>query len=134
MGTNYYFEVKNVDNIVNQIKQLNNIIPEELLKRIKGELTNIHIGKSSGGWRALFEVNEYFSSMKELKEFYQNNKEQLIIKDEYNRELTWKELEEWLIKSKGGSHITDANINGYNTDGRYFKDEEGFEWLRNEFS
>lgn len=51
MGTNYYF------------------IPR------KFDMSKIKICKSSGGWKPLFQKTDFYSSVRELKEFYNKNKD-----------------------------------------------------------
>lgn len=136
MSTNYYFEVRDADKIVEQIKAINPFITEKTLTRIKDELTEIHIGKRSGGWKPLFEASEHFSNMEELEIFYNTNKDSLIIKSEYGYNMTWEELTEELFEwGKGDrSSVRDAIIEGYMRDNDYYIDEQGYEWCKHEFS
>ena len=106
MGTNYYAMPKFTDDlklkviqavINNQINELRNLIPKQ-----------IHIGKSSAGWRFLFNHNnwEYFKNTDELYDFILKSdiineydepvhnlietirlKQKVKLIDEYNREL-----------------------------------------------
>lgn len=135
MSTNYYFEAKDVDEIIERLKSVSPLISNEDLKRIKNGLTNIHIGKRSGGWQPLFEASEYFSNMKELKSFYNTYKDILIIKSEYNYEMTWEELTEELFEwgKDERSSVREAIIEGWNKDKSYYIDDDGYEWHKGEF-
>lgn len=136
MGTNYYFKVKNASEIVKQISAISSLISNDTLDRIKAELSYIHIGKSSGGWKPLFQTTNYYKNIEELKMFYANNKDNLQIIDEYETEITYDELSQYLIEWQptGKSHVHEANIKGWNKDERYYKDEYGYEWLKSDFS
>ena len=92
MGTNYYFKIKDI--------YFKNDIRDKYLKEwnIVHYKPLLHIGKRSAGWKPLFEChNELFTSVKEIKKYYDNNKEFLDIINEYNEYLTWEQLEEELI-------------------------------------
>ena len=67
-----------------------------------------HICKISCGWKVLFQANKDIGTMEDLFYFYFQNKEETIIKDEYDQEYT---LSEFLVrisehnKKEGKSHI-----------------------------
>ena len=86
----------------------------------------LHIGKSSMGWRFLFhEVNkgtcEYdynleIHTFEQWKEYLESNKD-IVILDEYDREITTKELldliqEKQKITNKD-DFLYNKNVNGY---------------------
>lgn len=106
---------------------------EEKIKRIEWELEEnttvgyeeIHIGKRSAGWKPSFEKQEQFSSVRELKDFYQNHQDKYEIVDEYGRVYDWETLVEGLIEwnPTGREELHDS-----------YKDEDGYIWSNYEFS
>lgn len=135
MSTNYYFEARDADQIINQVKAINPFITDKTLSIMRNELTEIHIGKRSCGWKPTFQVLEQFSNMKELEKFYNNNKDKLIIKSEYGNIMTWDELTKELFEWDKGdrSSVRDAIVEGYMGDNYYYVDEQGYEWCKHEF-
>lgn len=128
MGTNYYFELRNVDvEIVAPLmsNDLKNKLEEVLNQKINTEI-QIHIGKRSAGWKPIFEANEYFDSVKGIIDFYNNNKDNLIIKNEYDEELTFHELERELIDW----NQNDKKATYQSCD---YKDAEGYCFIRGNF-
>lgn len=96
MGTNYYAEKKK--------------------PRIVKVYDKIHLGKSSYGWRFLFQEQDEFHNFEQFKDFILNNKE-YIIKDEYDRIIKPEELLN-LIEEKQKNNNPDnfkynKNIDGY---------------------
>jgi hypothetical protein len=123
MSTNYYFQSKQYSKILNKLKR----IKKECKALIFNfELENLHIGKRSSGWKPCFEKTEYYSSVKEIIEFYEKNKDDLIILDEYGKEFNLEQLKEELFKwcPNGQSHL---QYGGY-------KDLEGYEFIECKFS
>ena len=47
------------------------------------EYPELHICKISMGWKPLFEATKFYGNVKELKEFYNKNKDRIHIEDEY---------------------------------------------------
>ena len=94
MGTNYY-AVKKKPRIV----------------KIHDE---IHLGKSSYGWKFAFQ--EQYHNFEEFKDFILNNKE-YIIKDEYGRKIKPQELldliEEKQKENNPDDFTYDKNVGGY---------------------
>jgi len=135
MSTNYYFEIKNSEEVMSKIQEISKFISQESIEKIEHELKFIHIGKRSAGWKPIFQVQEYFKTVEELKQFYNKHVEVLIIKSEYNEIMTWDELEEELLKwtSDGKSSVQEAIKNNYNYNNQYYIDEFGYEWLDGEF-
>lgn len=131
MGTNFYFKIKAEMNISISIDDK---IKEKILEKLKwafDEATEIHIGKRSGGWYPSFEKTEYYSSVKEIKKFYEDNRNHLEIVDEYDNRYSMEELQEELFdwnkdNNEARSHL-DLGCG-------YYLDDEGYEFTRNEFS
>ena len=85
----------------------------------------LHIGKSSCGWKFLFhEVSKYnefdydleIHTFEQWKEFLENNNE-IVILDEYDREVSTKEFLELVSKKQKENNTDDfrycKNVNGY---------------------
>lgn len=146
MGTNFYLRNKEefsnsqeknkeielkINEIVQQIQAI--IDEEECVRRIQNELEEyaqvgyekIHIGKRSFGWKPSFEKQEYFSSVRELKQFYHHNKDTYDIVDESGRIYDWAGLEAELILS---------NPDGKEHDEDSYKDRDGYIWHEYPFS
>ena len=66
MGTNYYFKPK------------------------------LHICKMSMGWKPLFESTKYYKNVKELKDFYERNRNRISIADENPEEFTIEDFEKYM--------------------------------------
>ena len=96
MGTNFYLRDKfseekrqnmnnEIDNLLNKYEQSEDII--QLSKEIRESINNvysdeIHIAKTSRGWKPIFQSQEgKFTSVEELKEFYLSNVDELEIID-----------------------------------------------------
>lgn len=128
MSTNYYLKLKEEKR--NQLDNLLNIIFNEKFKNIyNDEITSIinkeiHIGKSSSGWRPLFERTNYFESLKEFIKFYNDHKSDFDIVDEYNRIISWEEFEKEMIINKSGNFSQDYS---------YYFDEDGYWFNKREF-
>lgn len=146
MSTNFYLRNKQeyirsqeinsnikikIKEIIEEIKTI--VDDEDKVRRIQWDLEEsaevgyekIHIGKRSVGWKPSFERQEQFSSVKELKDFYYNNKEQYEIVDEYGRPYDWEGLVEELIS---------WNPEGKENTHNFYRDEDGYIWHRYEFS
>ena len=103
MGTNYYAVKKK--------------------PRIVKVYDEIHLGKSSCGWKFVFQEQEQYHNFEEFKDFILNSKE-YIIKDEYGRKIKPQELLD-LIEEKQKENNPDdftynKNVNGYRFDDRDF--------------
>ena len=108
MGTNYYCRRIKLINELESEKQiaLNEAKDSELLTKIVNEyydskindVEDIHIGKSSGGWDFLFQLNDkkYYHDKASLIEFI---KECQIV-DEYDRELTFDEFWDTVVSDR----------------------------------
>lgn len=96
MGTNYYAKM----NICPTCKR-----PDE----------EVHIGKSSHGWKFMFQLNgKYYKNITELKQFLSDKR----IEDEYGGTVTiddfWKMVEEkQKEKGEGGTDRDLIVIDGY---------------------
>lgn len=129
MSTNYYFRLKKekrdqLDTLFNIIfnKNFKIIYNEEIIAILNKE---IHIGKTSYGWRPLFQKTDYFNSLKELILFYNLNKNDFDIVDEYNRIISWEEFEKEMIINKSGNFSKDYNYY-FDNDNCWFNKREFF--------
>ena len=90
------------------------------------EYPELHICKISMGWKPLFEATKFYGNVKELKEFYNKNKDRIHIEDEYGEEQDIDELFQFIdtkYKDKNSQSHTDA-----------YKDGQGYEWVSHNFS
>lgn len=93
MGTNFYVVQSLTDKEKEEMKSL---IDNDLFDEAKRMIPkSIHIGKRSGGWKFIFNHNDwkYYKDMDELKEFIRVNK----FVDEYGQEINridfWEDVE-----------------------------------------
>ncbi len=111
-----------------------------------GEIYEIHIAKTTGGWLPLFEKHRNINSVKDIKTAY--NTGQFDIVDEYDDVYTWDEFENRVINwnkdnPKALSHILPPKdfaqeqvIQYYGTryeGDMFFADDEGYEFCNREF-
>ena len=128
MSTNYYFKIKDYENLIKHVKSLSNFILEDKVEDI---FDGIHICKISCGWKPCFQKTQYYSNMEELIDFYIKYHKELVIIDEYDRVISWKSIyKEINICNKNKSHL---NVNSTYTH-IFYKDDFGFEWSNGEFS
>lgn len=113
MGTNFYLRSEKLYKECEEFEKNYDIYIEK---------PEIHIAKTSGGWKPLFQKNILFSSVKELKEFYCRSG--LDIFDEYDNRYTWAEFTERVIEFGDKNSKSHSNV---------FIDEEGYEFLAGEW-
>jgi|ERR1019366_3151677 hypothetical protein len=89
MGTNYYIQTQPT----NHCDKCGREDPAE----------NIHIGKSSGGWK--FSFHTRFKTFKEWKVFLEANKDQIV--DEYDSPISLEDLLEIVEEKQGGIWLGD---------------------------
>lgn len=101
MGTNYYTRV-------NECKYCN-------------RFEEIHLGKSSFGWKFCFNLNgkKYYSDFEELKDFIKNK----VIKDEYGNEIDYDSFID-LIEEKQNDKNTQKDYGAIDISGYVFDDCE----------
>lgn len=90
------------------------------------EYPELHICKISAGWKPLFQSTKFYSNVKEIKEFYNKNKDRINVEDEYGEVQDINELFKIIdtkYKDKNNQSHKDA-----------YKDEQGYEWLTSNFS
>jgi hypothetical protein len=117
----------------------------------------IHIAKTSGGWRPLFQSHDCFKSIKQLKELYGTG--EFVLYDEYGTTYSWEEFDERVLKFNGGVKgavprekiVQDRNSRWYDSNlpehrpishfeygygayaNEYFSDPDGYEFTTHEF-
>ena len=146
MSINYYFIDKQIqkENDV-RLEKIKFLDPEEILKQLintnlfedmskleyeindfvdkikqMAQLKNayIHICQNAGGWNTLFARTEHYTTYEELFLFYDLNRNNLTVIDEYDRELTWLEFEKQICKNerRRGDYICKNKFDWSNSD------------------
>lgn len=130
MGTNYYFKIKEikVDISLKSNINLKKCIQDKVNDYIE-QISEIHIGKRSMGWKPLFQETVHFNSVAQIQQFYEENKDCLIIVDEYGSELTFDELREDLIIWNKDN----LNARPHKDDKYYHTDDEGYDFGKGDF-
>ena len=112
MGTNFYLRDKlekeksktTIEIIDKNLTLYTNPLLDESKDRIYAIIREefhprIHIGKTSFGWKPIFQSQEgKFTSVEELKEFYSSNINELEIIDKYGEIYTWDEFDDRVLK------------------------------------
>lgn len=140
MSTNYYFKWKNynLERTLNEIKnylklcRLSSSEIFDILDNYEYELKNlnmIHIGKRGYGMKPSFEKTKYYSSVKEIIQFYEDNKDDIEIINEYNEKLTIEKLRRELIDIDGEERVANKHI--YTKD---YLDEDGYYFIEGDFT
>lgn len=113
IGTNFYLRD---DKLYEQVKQFKDTYDIDI------QLPEIHIAKTSYGWKPLFQKNMLFSSVKELKTFYDTSKLQIF--DEYDNLYNWEQFTERVLEFADKNSKSHTNV---------FIDEEGYEFKEGEW-
>lgn len=121
MGTNFYFKHKKEKELQKEIFELKKKYKEF---DINCNYEEMHIAKTSHGWKPVFEKTKNYDSLKKIKEFYERNINDLVIEDEYGQQYGWIEFYERVVlfNPKGLSHKES------------YKDSEGYEFVEYKFS
>lgn len=116
MGTNFYFFTQNraVADLMGPKREVTDI-PE-----LGWEM---HIAKTSCGWKPVFEEHEHIHSVRDLDRFYHDNMRHLTIFDEYGQKYSWPEFEERVIKY-GTPKVFDPEIGMYTGNWRCESDND----------
>ena len=147
MSTNYYMKPKIIQEIQIDLKNKKNNskldFEENTLMEIMNYLDNdshlLHIGKRSCGRKPTFHKTNYWSSVEEIIDFYEKNKESVSIVDEYDTELSIEELKENLIdwnKDNKNALTPFDEESGFNEYWlkNYYKDKDGYVFTVDNFS
>ena len=127
MSMNYYFKLKEVPKININVKgEIGSNILKQLNNKIES-MSEIHICQTAGGWKPLFQKNEYYSTIAELREFYERNKNLLYIENEYGVEKVWGDIE-YIINDNTGKRRYNVDYREYS----YDKDS-GIEFMEGEW-
>lgn len=147
MSTNYYMKPKIMQEIKVNLEKKNNgsmlDFEEKIIKGIIHYLDDdsnwLHIGKRSYGWKPTFHKTNYWSSVDEIINFYEINKDYVYIIDEYGKKLSIKELKEnlidWNKDNKNALTPFDKEFS-FNEDWlkSYYKDKDGYIFTTDDFS
>lgn len=134
MGTNFYLKLKDFDEIeLNLKKDMEKLYKKYNLSFYDFDLLTyvenfeIHIGKTSAGWKPLFQKQDCFDSISKLENFYKESK-RYDIYDEYEVKYTWKEFTERVLNFNPNGK-THKNV-GFSD---FYIDDDGFEFVNSEF-
>lgn len=150
MSTNYYMKPKLIDEVLNLLKSksltslvefdLNEEVANQLILELDEKDTYwLHIGKRSGGRKPTFYQSKYWSSVEDIIDFYNKNKDKVSIVDEYGTKLTIEELKENLIywNKDNPEALTpfdsDSGVGAYWIK-NYYKDKDGYIFTTDIFS
>ena len=96
------------------------------------ELPEIHVCKMSLGWVPCFQSNKMYKTYKEFLEFYTKHKDIFTLINEYDEEIDLEKFKEDLKYFKDKALPNNNRANNYNM--YYISDEDGFDWIDNDFS
>lgn len=132
MSVNYYFKDTQVQKAKKQLEealaQLNALdmifIDNAKLAKaesILDEAGSLHIGQYAAGTLLLKRNEKYYRSVSEMKEFYEKNKDRLLIVAEHGVQYTWEEFAEDILSDppRPGS--------------QFYRDEDGYAWESRDF-
>lgn len=101
MGCNYYIRPigKDVENFNKSYLELHKYLSKfNLGFQIPEEIDlDIHICKISGGWKPILHITPQYQTLDDLDKFISDNKDKIIIVDEYNSEILWKDLRQKIL-------------------------------------
>ena len=124
MGTNFYMMTRD------------KTIRDKWIKDDNYHLTDcpdwgyeIHVAKTSAGWKPLFESHHNIHSVAQYKQMYDNG---FAIHDEYGRTYTWDEFKERVIDWNKDDPDARSHLDYSQND--YYFDHEGYEFTDREFS
>lgn len=129
MGTNFYFHTKEKP------------VRDKWFDYGEYELTDfpefgylIHLAKTSGGWVPLFQSHKKINSVADMKRVYDDGGFRIV--DEYGDEYDWPAFEKRVIDFGDGWDDAYSHLEYENGRYRhmYFKDADGYEFTRREFS
>ena len=90
MGTNFYFYTLN--------KELTKLMgPRAEPAEGWSDGWELHIAKTSCGWKPIFEEHPLIHSVRDLDKFYHEHSDDIIIYDEYGNGYTWSEFKRRVI-------------------------------------
>ena len=94
MGTNYYFFSRSKETATHMGPKVEVVDEPEFGYEL-------HIAKTSAGWKPLFEAHRDIRSVRDLRRFYDNARrhdDTMTILDEYGQTYTWAEFERRVIQ------------------------------------
>lgn len=133
MGTNFYIFTKN-----RSAKEL--LGPKAVLTDDPDFGYDLHIAKTSYGWKPLFEEHERVHSIADLKWLYDQIPDAQIF-DEYGNRYSWPKFEERVIRFgdrennwRTLAHNDMATAQRFQCDPYEYISSDGYRFSRNEFS
>jgi hypothetical protein len=112
MGTNYYLEIKENlgrKEVYSKLIEKGEIdVLEEYIQR------GFHIGKSSAGWRFIFQETENYSTIDELRAFYEEHSDVFDVVSEYREPIAFGEF---LAMVEAKKHLMVGDHNELREDG-----------------
>lgn len=121
-NNNYYFKLKKENEIEHAIKKiLDSFNSNEL---IDFDINRIKFAHSAIGWKTSFTATKYFKNIKELKTFYENNKNYLEVVDDYDIVYDFRKFIDLIEHEYSLSKFEFENYNNY-----YF-DDENYQWVK----
>lgn len=100
MGTNFYVKTKLTSKQKDEIRHYLLEDRYDIIRALLDEAKDIHIGKSSFGWKFLWDVNNFKYFGKSKKEMFDWLKDKDII-DEYDRHYTFEQFLEGIRITEG---------------------------------
>jgi hypothetical protein len=143
MSTDYYFKIKKSKEIKDKIRQLlkdeniNHLIDSMPEDDVWVFRERINIGSIKQGYKPLFYNSTYYSSVKEMIQFYNDNKDNLVIIDEHSNEIALSELKELMINKTEGKpnefHEEEGSIFSEFLTQTIYEDEDGYQFKHLEY-
>lgn len=122
MSNNYYFKLKKENEIEETMKKILDLFGFNELIDIN--VNRIKFAHTAIGWKTSFTATKYFENMKELKTFYENNKNNLEVVDDYDAVHDFREF----INSIEYEYRTPKReFENYNN---YYFDDEKYQWVK----
>lgn len=96
----------------------------------------IHICKLSAGWKPILQANENYRDIESLRYFYENNKDNIKVMNEYDEDIKFEDLiKEIIDRTNNENNQTHLKYNGFiSAYQSYYTDSYGVEWTYTEFS
>lgn len=150
MSTNYYFvNIKSIEATIQFNKELYRIMGTmeaqfqqlhlsytdyhkvmDSMSNLLREPQQLHIGKRSAGWKPLFQLQQEYTSITGMREWFEAHSTEWIIMDECDKKMTWEELDSELIQFNANNPDALSHME-HPYDYRLI---DGHEWLNGEFS
>lgn len=128
MGTNFSFYNKEVKETIEKL--------QEKYPDLDLQIPNLHIAKTSAGWKPLFNKTKYYSSVAEIYKYYHSD-DNILIFDEYGTEYDWDAFVERVInfgdEHNSKCHVAECRETWY-CGCTHWHDEEGYDFTDGDWS